>query len=578
MKLNKLIYGVLSVCALASCADQMDYSEYNPYDADYVKRTFYDVGGLVSNIYQSLESDFGSYSGAVLGSATDESQYAYTGNSIETFYNGSWSPVNAQSSVWTSSYKAIANCNDYLENFTGLTFSEYEQLSDYRAEMNRYNNYQYEVRFLRAYFYFNLARQYGDIPFTDHLLTTAEVNTLTRKPVQEVFDWIIGECDAIKDLIIADYNNLGTLLPSGEAAETGRANKRTVLALKARTALYAASPLFNTNAEGSEAYKALWHRAASACKELIEACEASGMKLIDNYENLWVSNSYSVAIDELIFGCRANRATNTFEKNNFPVGIENCNGGNCPTQTLVDAYELKSTNARPDASADYSPTNPYYVDDRDPRFGMTIAKNGDTKWPNWHEEALEIYQGGANAEPLSGGTPTGYYLKKYCQTAINTTTAKPTTGFHTWIIYRMGEFYLNYAEALFRYFDSPYVTNDEFPQPANEFVNKTRRRSSVSMPVFPTGMSKEDWWKKYQNERMVELAFEGHRFWDVRRWKEGDKHFKSIDQMKITRNPNNTYSYSRVTVNRQWDDKMYLFPIPQTELAKNTNLTQNPGW
>ena len=76
---------------------------------------------------------------------------------------------------------------------------------------------------------------------------------------------------------------------------------------------------------------------------------------------------------------------------------------------------------------------------------------------------------------------------------------------------------------------------------------------------------------------MVELAFEGHRFWDVRRWKEGDKHFKSITEMKISKNAD-TYTYTRKTVNRQWDDKMYLFPIPQSERSKNPNLTQNPGW
>ena len=576
MKLNNLIYGVLTIFAFSSCADQMEYSEYNPYDAGYVKRTFYDVGGLVSNIYQSLDSDFGNYSGAILGSATDESQYSYTGNAIETFYNGAWSPVNAQSSMWTSCYKAIANCNNYLEEFTGLTFSEYEQISDYEAEMYRYNNYQYEVRFLRAYFYFNLVKQYGDVPFTDHVLSTTEVNTLTRKPAQEVFDWIIKECDEIKDLIIPDYNNLGALVPSGESAETGRANKRTVLALKARTALYAASPLFNSHQEGSQGYKELWYRAAKANKELIETCEDAGMRLIDDYENLWDAKSYSIAIDELIFGCRAIRATNSFEKYNFPVGLENCRGGNCPTQTLVDAYELKDGGERPDKKADYDKNKPYY-EGRDPRFEKTIAKNGDTKWPNWNETALETYQGGANAEPLSGGTPTGYYLKKYCQASINTTTAKPTTDNHTWIIYRLGEFYLNYAEALFKYLGTAYATNNEFPIPANEMVSKTRRRTKVNMPKFPAGLDNKLWWEKYQNERMVELAFEGHRFWDVRRWKEGDKHFSSIDEMKIYKS-GDSYSYRRVTVNRQWDDKMYFFPIPQSEKAKNPNLTQNPGW
>ena len=260
MKLNKLIYSVLGIFALSSCADNMEYKEYSNYDANYVKRTFGDVGGLVSNIYQELDTDFGNYSGAVLGSATDEAEYAYTGNSIEYFYNGSWSPTNAQSSMWTACYKAIADCNLYLEEFTGLTFSDYEQISDYKAEMYRYNNYQYEVRFLRAYFYFNLVRQYGDVPFTDHVLSTSEVNSLTRTPAQDIFDYIISECDAIKNDIIPDYTKLGDLMPSGESTETGRANKRAVLALKARTALYAASPLFNPDNN-----KELWYRAATAC-------------------------------------------------------------------------------------------------------------------------------------------------------------------------------------------------------------------------------------------------------------------------------------------------------------------------
>ena len=564
MKLNKLIYSVLGIFALSSCADNMEYKEYSNYDANYVKRTFGDVGGLVSNIYQELDTDFGNYSGAVLGSATDEAEYAYTGNSIEYFYNGSWSPTNAQSSMWTACYKAIADCNLYLEEFTGLTFSDYEQISDYKAEMYRYNNYQYEVRFLRAYFYFNLVRQYGDVPFTDHVLSTSEVNS------QDIFDYIISECDAIKNDIIPDYTKLGDLMPSGESTETGRANKRAVLALKARTALYAASPLFNPDNN-----KELWYRAATASKELIDACDEAKMKLISEYETLWSATSYNDAIDELIFGKRASTGTNSFEKYNFPIGLENCKGGNCPTQTLVDAYEFQATGLRPDETTGYDKNQPYY-EGRDPRFEKTIAKNGDTKWPNWNETALETYTSGANGEPLSGGTPTSYYLKKYCQAAVNTTSASASTSYHTWITFRLGEFYLNYAEALFKYFDNPYTKDPEFGVSANDMVNKTRIR--VKMPEFPTGMTNANWWKKYKNERMVELAFEGHRFWDVRRWKEADTYFKSIDEMKITKNSDGSFKYTRNTVSRQWDDKMYLFPIPQSERGKNPNLVQNPGW
>lgn len=569
MKLNKIIYGMMCMFALSSCSDKMEYHEYNNYGEDFVKLNFNNVGGLITNIYLALDTDFGNYSGALLGSATDESEYAYSGNQIHDFYNGAWSSTNAKNSMWTSCYEGIANCNLYLEKFTGLTFPELTLNADYAQQMFRYNNYPYEVRFLRAYFYFNLVRQYGDVPFSDRLMTAEESNTLSRRPAQEIFDYIISECDEIKDKIIVDYSKLGDMALK-DPAETGRANRRTVLALKARAALYAASPLFNPTGDTE-----LWYRAAKANKELVDDCTGAKMQLVSDYSSLWSSDSYNSAISEIIFGRRANRTSRSMEEYNFPIGLEGCKGGNCPTQTLVDAYEMVKTGMRPDEMSDYDPSQPYY-EGRDPRFEMTIAKNGDEKWPNWNETPLQTYQGGLNGEPLTGATPTGYYLKKYCQAAIDTRPGTANAFYHTWITFRLGEFYLNYAEAVFKYLGSPYATDAEFPKSAAELLNETRRR--VKMPDVPMGMTNDEFWKKYQNERMVELAFEGHRFWDVRRWKEADKHFKNVQEMKITKNADGTYTYTRQTVERMWDDKMYFFPIPQSELMKNKNLQQNPGW
>ncbi len=571
MKLNKLIYGMICAAVFSSCSEQMEYHEYNDYDKDYITLNFGNVGGLMTDIYRDLDYDFGNYSGAFLGSASDESEYAYSGNQIEDFYNGAWSPTNAKSSMWTTCYHGIAACNLFLSEFIGLTFPELKLNADYEKQMFRYNNYQYEARFLRAYFYFNLARQYGDVPFTDRQMTAEETNTLSRKPVQEIFDYIISECDDIKDKIIEDYTKLGDMALS--STETARPNRLAVLALKARTTLYAASKLFNPSGD-----KQLWYRAAVANKELLDACAGSGNEwgpLPTSYESLWAADNWSneSTLKEIIFTRRIGDS-NTIESYNFPIGLEGAKGGNCPTQTLVDAYEMKDSGLRPDELTNYDPNQPYY-ENRDPRFELTIAKNEDEKWPNWNETPLQTYQGGLNGEPLTGATPTSYYLKKYCQTAIDLRSGKTTKFKHTWITFRLGEFYLNYAEAVFNYFEDAYKTDAEFKTSAADAVYKTRER--VGMPAFPDNMTSADFWKKYKNERMVELAFEGHRFWDVRRWKEADQYFKSIAEMKITKTTTG-YSYKRQTVNRIWDDKMYFFPIPQTERMKNPNLTQNSGW
>ena len=130
MKLNTFLCGVLCLGALSACSEEMDYHEYNNYDEDFVKLNFGNVGGLITNIYSDLDTDFGSYSGTVLGAATDEAEYAYSGGAIETFYNGTWSPVNTPAGAWSSCYRAISNCNLYLERFTGLTFPELEMNAD----------------------------------------------------------------------------------------------------------------------------------------------------------------------------------------------------------------------------------------------------------------------------------------------------------------------------------------------------------------------------------------------------------------------------------------------------------------
>lgn len=562
MKQKRILFGLACMSLMVSCAD-LDYHEYTTYDKNYVFTDFDRTAGVVTDIYSFLDSDIPT--DGSLCSACDESEYAWSWSSVFGYTDGRWSPSNPYSR-WD--FAGIRRANFFLTEYVNADFSELKYDKDYEAEMKRFNRYPYEVRFLRAYFYFNLARAYGDVPLITKVLTEDEANQVTRTPVAEVFDFIVKECDAIleADQLPVRYSDLVGDAANGSSTDGGRVTKQAVMALKARTLLYWASPLF-TKENNSD----LWRQAAQANKDVIDFCTANGISL-GKYSEIWGTNNWQAG--EMIFVRRVGDM-NWPETTNFPVGMENGNSGNCPTQTLIDAYEMQATGlAWDEPGSGYDQTDPYAG--RDPRLAMTIAVNGD-KWPDTNPNPLETYQGGRNGLPLAGATPTGYYLKKYLDKTIDisTSTGSGSTR-HNWVTYRLGEFYLNYAEAVFNYLGSADATDGTFTMSAVDAVNVVRSRSDVNMPGFPTGLSNDEFTEKYRRERMVELAFEGHRFWDVRRWKDGASQ-KSIIEMQITKN-GDRYTYNRVPKPRYWDDKMYLFPIPDSEIRKNPNLTQNPGW
>lgn len=559
MKIKNIFVSLVFLILFTNCSDQMDYGEYANYDKDDVASSFSRVNNFVTNIYGKLDSGFYPYGDAMLASACDEAEYAWSHSSIHDFYNGAWSSTNAKSDVWSNSYWAIRAVNRYLRDFSNLTFDDFKYNQDYKEQIERYNRYKYEVRFLRAYFYFNLVRQYGDVPFTEDVLTETEANSLSRTPKAQIFDYIVSECDAIANELPVSYQNV-------TYKETGRITRITVLALKARALLYKASPLFTNGTDNTE----YWKEAAIANKAVIDACAEAGIKL-GKYTDLWGANNWKAS--EVIFARKLGKSR-TLESLNFPIGVEGGNSGNCPTQTLVDAYEMKTTGKLwNEAGSGYDVTKPYA--NRDPRLGYTIACNGD----QWPYTVLETYIGGANALPISGGTPTGYYLKKYMDLTVSLNPNNLLDKPHAWITYRLGEFYLNYAEAMFRYLKSADATDasNNLNMSACDAVNVIRKRSDVNVLALPAGLSNEAFEKKYMNERMVELAFEGHRFWDVRRWKKGEV-LKQIEVMTISKNADDSFTYIRSSKKRNWSEKMYWFPIPNTEMMINPNLVQNPGW
>lgn len=576
MKLKHIFgFAALISLGLTACSDQMDYHEYRVNDDEFVKRDFGNVGAFTTHIYRDLDYDWGQmYSGASLCSATDEAVYSHQGNAIESYYNGAWSPTNANSSIWGTCWDAIAYSNLFLAEYVGLEFPEHKLEKDYKDQMIKYNNYQWEVRFMRAYFYFLLLRQYGSVPLITENLNAEDANNAEPASIDELFEFIDSECAAIKDEIIQDYSGAYNSIEN----EPGRVNNLGVLALRARAALYHASPLFSQGKSDSEV-KELWHQAALRNKECLDECRKRGLKLAGDYSKLFGSDNWSNSDSskEIIFARRL-AASNDFEKRNFPVGMEGGNGGNCPTENLVSAYEM--TNGLPidDPNSGYDPQNPYK--DRDIRLGYTVALNGE-KWPDQLPgDALETWLGGANSRLVTYGTPTGYYLKKYVDRTAKISGTGVTSTTHTWILFRLGQVYLDYAEAMLNYTGSGYANEGELTMTAADAINTVRTRAK--QPNLPTGLSFADFEKRYENERFVELAFEGHRMFDVRRWMKAPQYFKDIKVMEITKNGddlsfNTVVNPSYITA-RQWNDKMYFWPIPQAEVLKSGNLTQNPGW
>ena len=336
------------------------------------------------------------------------------------------------------------------------------------------------------------------------------------------------------------------------------------MALKARAALYAASPLFNPDNDKSK-----WIAAAEASYEIIGNQSALGYTLDKNFANLFgAQNNRS---QEVIWA-RPNGENNGFEASNFPMGVTGGKTSTCPTDNLASAFEMN--NGEPfDWNNEAMRENPYAQ--RDPRFYLTIVHNS-MKWPA--DKEVEIWEGGSNGLPLTNATTTGYYLRKYVNSSVSFEAGAPTTkAHHNWILFRYAEVLLNYAEAMVNAYGDITFTNEKCGISALQAVNQVRGRDGVKMPALSETLSSADFLKRLKNERRVELAFEGHRFWDLRRWKELDAS-KDIYGVKITKEEADVKYTRQLLDTRSVDDKLYFYPIANTELFKNDKLEQNPGW
>ena len=564
MKLQKYTYNIvaiLSFLTLTNCQD-LNYDE----DTGNTKEDiFNDIGRskqFLSGIYAYLPTDYGSIDGAMRSTATDEAVNVNDLASVQKFNDGSWNAVQQLDNVWATMYNGIRAVNVYLKEAEGQTFPDQQYTTTYANLIKQFNNYPYEARFLRAYFYFELVKRYKNVPLIKTVLTADEAVNVEQATFEEVVDFIVNECDAVAAVLPVTYVDFGG------ASETGRATKGAALALKARILLYAASPLHKPTPDLE-----LWKKAASAAKEVIDLAVSAKYSLAPSYSsnfNMLVASPTTEIILE-----RRVAASNDFERRNYPIGYEGGGTGTCPTQNLVDSYEM-SRNGLPitNPSSRYNPLQPY--SGRDSRLAQTVILNNTI----WKDKTIQTFNGGTNGLPLLNATKTGYYLKKYVIEGINLDTklGTVTTREHNWILFRYAEVLLNYAEAMNEAY-GPQTPPVGGGLTALEAVNIVRRRANGAGFIFPNGMTKDDFRTKLRNERRVELAFEDHRFWDIRRWKIGEQ-TKEIYQIKITRAADLSFIYEKTLLEtRVFQDRMNLYPIPQSEIFKsNGKLEQNEGW
>lgn len=544
---KKILPAIFTFAVCLSSCNYLDYNESSGFEKEDMFVYFERAKGMLTTVYSYLPADFGNFGGATRAAATDEAEYAWNTSNIIRYNDGSWSPILTIDDVWGTYYTAIRSANMFLNNYQE-DFTNIEWNNDYEQVMQQYQYYPYEARFLRAFYYFELAKRYKNVPLITDCLELDEANSVAPTDFDKVIDFIVKECDEIMYKLPVSYKSI-------PGAETGRITQGAVMALKSRALLYAASPLYAGTDD-----QAKWIAAATAAKTLIDKAKTDGWYQLAD-EQAW----NNLSAKELILETRQGNS-NSFEQLNFPIGYEGGNSGNCPTQNLVDAFEMIDGNSFDWENPDHV-ANIYNPDRRDPRLFKTVLMNGST----FKNATIETFTNGKNGAPIEGATPTGYYLKKYVIESVSLDPNNTTTARHTWVLFRYAEILLNYAEALYEAYDDADYTDGTFTLSPRAAINEIRARAG--MPEAGA----ENFGERIRNERRVELAFEDHRFWDVRRWKIAPQTM-DIYGVKIEKKDDG-FTYTRQSIDRRtWNDRMYLYPISNDELFKNSQLKQNPDW
>ncbi|HJF99549.1 MAG TPA: RagB/SusD family nutrient uptake outer membrane protein [Bacteroides clarus] len=620
MKLFKyIITGVLGMQLLTSCVDYLDKESDTELTLPMVFEDKTRTEGWLANVYSHVPDPYWGYArklgwDILSDDMTASERWRQWDWKVIPMLLGEWTPsTDWDGNYWSRLPQLIREANIFIENV--------HPLPDQGISATEVTYMKAEMRFMIAYYYYLLSNTYGPVPFKPNYIAPTDFNLADlmegQRPYYEVVDWVDKELKEVAEILPAKYT---------EARKYGRATSIMCLAVRARMLLFAASPLVNGNPDyanhknkdgenlfSTTADKTKWAYAAQACKELIDAAEAAGHKLyteknddgtIDpfmSYQNLFLTR-YDEGNTEILFARPGGSEYGEYEKHATPAASGG-SGGLGVTQSLVDAFFMENGLPINDDNSEYVEIG-YSVSDetrdntvwdtevnggaiskkntynmychREPRFYITVSYNNS--YFTQEKRVFNFFNGSADNPHTHDAPQNGYLIRKKISPDLNV--KQGTYKYRPGIVYRLGEAYLNYAEAL----------NESDPGNGDilVYLNKIRERAGIRQ--YTTGATDDNFIhvdlndqaemrKLIRAERRVELSCEGIRYDDLRRWKEAENVLNGdFYGMNFSGKDNSSFYVRTPYLKRVYKKAYYWFPIHQSEIDKNDKLVQSPYW
>lgn len=604
---------------LTSCVDYLDKESDTELTLPMVFEDKTRIEGWLANVYSHVPDPYWGYArklgwDILSDDMTASERWRQWDWKVIPMLLGEWTPsTDWDGNYWARLPQLIREANIFIENV--------HPLPEQGISATEVTYMKAEMRFMIAYYYYLLSNTYGPVPFKPNYIAPTDFNLADlmegQRPYYEVVDWVDKELKEVAEILPAKYT---------EARKYGRATSIMCLAVRARMLLFAASPLVNgnpdyanhKNKDGENLFsttedKSKWAYAAQACKELIDAAEAAGHKLytVENedgtidpfmsYQNLFLTR-YDEGNTEILFARPGGSEYGEYEKHATPQ-VSGGSGGLGVTQSLVDAFFMENGLPINDDDSEYvesgfsgsdetrdntvwdtevnggaitkSGTYKMYCH-REPRFYITVSYNNS--YFTQEKRLFNFFNGSADNPHTHDAPQNGYLIRKKISPDLNV--KQGTYKYRPGIVYRLGEAYLNYAEAL----------NES--DPGNKdilvYLNKIRERAGIRQ--YTTDATDENYIqvdlndqaemrKLIRAERRVELSCEGIRYDDLRRWKEAENVLNGdFYGMNFSGKDPSSFYVRTPYLKRVYKKAYYWFPIHQSEMDKNDKLVQSPYW